>query len=104
MIALLTYPPGIEPTVLSRTKDRSFSHRIWQLHGIIANPTSQATDVKYAKRSMLRTLTAPRQSSPDSASVVTALRFNGKSNNGSAGATKEKALLRMAPSRREDAS
>src|SRR5439155_20663342 len=52
MIALLTYP--------KRTENDSFSHRVWVLHGVIADPASEAGDVKNAKLSLLRTLTKSR--------------------------------------------
>jgi hypothetical protein len=61
MIALLTYPTRIESAAFQkRTENDSFSHRVWVLHGIIADPASEAGDVKNAKLSLLRTLTKSR--------------------------------------------
>jgi hypothetical protein len=61
MIALLTYPTSIEsPAFQNRTENDSFSHRVWALHCVIADPASEAGDVKNAKLSLLRTLTKSR--------------------------------------------
>ena len=61
MIALLTYPTRIEAAGFQkRTENDSFSHRVWVLHGVIADPASEAGDVKNAKLSLLRTLTKSR--------------------------------------------
>jgi hypothetical protein len=61
MIALLTYPTPIESTALQkRTENDSFSYRVWELHRIIADPASEAGDVKNAKLSLLRTLRKSR--------------------------------------------
>ena len=57
MVALLTYPTRIESAAFQkRTANGSVSHRICELHRVIANPTSDAADVKRAKRRLLRTL------------------------------------------------
>jgi hypothetical protein len=57
MIALRTYPTRIEAAGFQkRTENDSFSHRVWVLHGVIADPASEAGDVKNAKLSLLRTL------------------------------------------------
>jgi hypothetical protein len=57
MIALLTYPTLVEPAAFQeRAGTDSFSHRVLELHRIIADRTSKAVDVKSAKRSLLRTL------------------------------------------------
>jgi hypothetical protein len=103
MIALLSYPPGIASTTLqNRTKHRSFPHRIWELHQIIANPNSKAADVQSAKQSLLRALTSPMRSSLGSASAATPLRFSSNSNERSAGANDEELFLKMARSHREE--
>src|SRR5581483_884015 len=61
MIALLTYPTSIEAAGFhKRTENDSFSHRVSVLHGIIADPASEACDVKNAKLSLLRILRKPR--------------------------------------------
>jgi hypothetical protein len=61
MIALLTYPTSIEsPAFQKRTENDSFFERVWALHGVIADPASEAGDVKNAKLSLLRTLTKSR--------------------------------------------
>jgi hypothetical protein len=61
MIALLTYPPPIESTAFQkRTENDSFSYRVWELHRIIADPASEAADVKNAKLCLLRTLRKSR--------------------------------------------
>jgi hypothetical protein len=61
MIALLTDPKRIESAAFQkRTENDSFSHRVWLLHGVIADPASKAGDVKDAKLSLLRTLTKSR--------------------------------------------
>ncbi len=61
MIALLTYPTRIEsPAFQKRTENDSFFERVWALHGVIADPASEAGDVKNAKLSLLRTLRKSR--------------------------------------------
>jgi hypothetical protein len=61
MIALLTYPTRIEAAGFQkRTENDSFSHRVWVLHGVIADPASEAGDVKNAKLSLLCILRKPR--------------------------------------------
>ena len=41
MIALLTYPTRIESLPFQkRTQNDPFSHRVWVLHGVIADPAS----------------------------------------------------------------
>ena len=63
MMALLTYPTRIEAAGFQkRTENDSFSHRVWVLHGIIADPASEAGDVKNSKLSLLRTLRKSRMS------------------------------------------
>jgi len=69
---------------------------------MIANPASMAADVKYAKRSLLRTLTNARRSSLGCMSAATPLPFSGKSNERSARRTNEKPLMKIALSRREE--
>jgi hypothetical protein len=57
MIAPLTYPTLVESAAFpERAGTDSFSHRVLELHRIIADRTSKAVDVKSAKRSLLRTL------------------------------------------------
>ena len=52
MIALLTYPTRIESAAFQkRTENDSFSYRVWELHRVIADPASEAADVKNAKLS-----------------------------------------------------
>jgi hypothetical protein len=61
MIALLTYPTHIESATFQKpTENDSFSHRVWELHRIIADPASEAADVRNAKLSLLRTLRKSR--------------------------------------------
>ena len=61
MIALLTYPTGIESAAFQKpTEKDSFFHRVWELHRVIADPASEAGDVKNAKLSLLRTLRKSR--------------------------------------------
>src|ERR1051326_4349012 len=61
MIALLTYPTRIESAAFQkRTENDSFFDRVWALHGVIADPASEAGDVKNAKLSLLRTLRKSR--------------------------------------------
>jgi hypothetical protein len=61
MIALITYPTRIEAAGFQkRTEDDLFSHRVWELHRVIADPASEAGDVKNAKLSLLRTLRKSR--------------------------------------------
>jgi hypothetical protein len=61
MIALLTYPTRIEsPAFQKGTENDSFFDRVWVLHGVIADPASEAGDVKNAKLSLLRTLRKSR--------------------------------------------
>ena len=61
MIALLTYPTRIESTVFEkRTENDSFSYCVLELHRIIADPASEAADVKNAKLRLLRTLRKSR--------------------------------------------
>ena len=61
MIALIIYPTRIEAAGFQkRTENDSFSHRVWVLHGVIADPASEAGDVKNAKLSLLRILRKPR--------------------------------------------
>ena len=61
MIALLTYPTHIESATFQKpTENDSFSHRVWELHRIIADPASEAADVKNAKLRLLRTLRKSR--------------------------------------------
>src|SRR5574338_1065534 len=61
MIALLTYPTRIESaTFQKRTENDSFFDRVWVLHGVIADPASEAGEVKNAKLSLLRILRKPR--------------------------------------------
>jgi hypothetical protein len=57
LIPLLTYPTGVESAAFQHpTEKDSFSHRVWELHRVIADPASEAGDVKNAKLSLLRTL------------------------------------------------
>ena len=61
MIALLTYPTRIESAAFEeRTENDSFFYRVWELHRIIADPASEAADVKNAKLRLLRTLRKSR--------------------------------------------
>jgi hypothetical protein len=61
MVALLTYPTCIEAAGLQKgTEKDSFSHRVWTLHGVIADPASDAGEVKNAKLSLLRALRKSR--------------------------------------------
>jgi hypothetical protein len=60
MIALLTYPTFIEAAGFQKTENDSFSRRVWVLHGIVADPASEAGDVKNAKLALLRILRKPR--------------------------------------------
>src|SRR5437899_11141712 len=61
MIELLTDPKRIESAAFQkRTENDSFSHRVWVLHGVIADPASEAGDVKNAKLSLLRILRKSR--------------------------------------------
>jgi hypothetical protein len=61
MIALITYPTRIEAAGFQkRTENDSFSHRVWVLHGVIADPASETGDVRNAKLSLLRILRKPR--------------------------------------------
>src|SRR5438874_11003921 len=61
MIPLLTYPTRVESVAFQkRTEDDLFSHRVWELHRVIADPASEAGDVKNAKLSLLRTLRKSR--------------------------------------------
>jgi hypothetical protein len=61
MIALLTYPTRIESGAFQkRTENDLFSHRVWELHRVIADPASEAGDVKNAKLTLLRTLRKSR--------------------------------------------
>jgi hypothetical protein len=75
MIALLTYPairPALSTSssgVHERARAATFSHEVWELHHVIANPVSRANDVKIAKQQLLRQL---RKSQP--AQVIRELR------------------------------
>jgi hypothetical protein len=71
MIALLTYPTPIDSTSFQkRTENESFSHQLCELHGVIADPASEAGDVKNAKLSLLRTLRKSRSSNGPSAAAT----------------------------------
>jgi hypothetical protein len=61
MIALLTYPTGIKSAAFRKpTENDLFSNRVWELHRVIADPASEAGDVKNAKLSLLSTLRQSR--------------------------------------------
>jgi hypothetical protein len=61
MIAPLTYPTRIESRAFQKRMENDlFSHRVWELHRVIADPASEAGDVKNAKLSLLRTLRKSR--------------------------------------------
>jgi hypothetical protein len=57
MLPLLTYPTRIGSAAFQKRTDNDlFSRRVWELHRVIADPASEAGDVKNAKLSLLRTL------------------------------------------------
>lgn len=76
MIALLTYPTLIESPAFQKLADNgSLSHRIWELHRIIANLVSNTTDMKTAGRCLLRAKERAAERS-NQGSVVTITSLN----------------------------
>ena len=70
MIALLANPPAplaLRVNLLEFRKPRpppALPERIWKLHKVIANPESNAEQVKMAKRSLLDAIADSKQSRP----------------------------------------